>query len=82
MAGERATVDLTGTGPVVAGNLNATPAIVASAVLYCFRCLIDEDIPLNAGVLKPVHIVLPECLLSPPVHEGPSRCAASPDCSD
>jgi 5-oxoprolinase (ATP-hydrolysing) len=76
VSGEEATVDFTGTGPVLAGNLNATPAIVSSAVLYCFRCLIDEDIPLNAGVLKPVRIVLPECLLNPPIHDDPARRAA------
>ena len=41
------------------GNLNANPAIVRSAVLYCFRCLIAEDVPLNDGVLAPVKIVIP-----------------------
>lgn len=76
VAGEQATVDFTGTGPVSSGNLNATPAIVSSAVLYCFRCLIDEDIPLNAGVLEPVHIVLPPCLLNPPVRDDPACCPA------
>ena len=74
--GDEAVVDFTGTGPVLAGNLNATPAIVASAVLYCFRCLIADDIPLNAGVLKPIRIVLPECFLNPPAHDDPARCAA------
>ncbi|MCP4249908.1 MAG: hydantoinase [bacterium] len=76
VAGDRATVDFNGTGAVLQGNLNATPAIVASAVLYCFRCLIDQDIPLNAGVLDPIRIVLPECLLNPALHEDPARCAA------
>ena len=74
--GQQATVDFTGTGPVSPGNLNATPAIVTSAVLYCLRCLIDEDIPLNAGVVKPVRIVLPAGLLNPPVRDDPARCAA------
>jgi len=76
-AARSATIDFTGTGPVLASNLNATPAIVASAVLYCFRCLMDEDIPLNAGVLAPLRIVLPEsCLLNPPAADDPRDCPA------
>lgn len=71
-----ATVDFTGTGPVLATNLNANRAIVTAAVLYVFRCLIAEDIPLNGGVLDPVTIVLPECLLNPPANDDPVKCAA------
>ncbi len=74
--GGRARVDFTGTAGVLPGNLNATAAIVSSAVLYCFRCLIDEDIPLNGGVLDPIDIVLPECCLAPPSHDDPRHCAA------
>ncbi len=74
--GDEATIDFSGTGPVVPGNLNATPAIVTAAVMYCLRCLIDEDIPLNQGVLAPVRIVLPECMLNPPRRERPAECAA------
>ena len=74
--GKKATIDFTGTGAVLRGNLNATPAIVTAAVMYVFRCLIDEDIPLNEGVLAPLTLVLPECLLNPPVHEDPAQCAA------
>ena len=74
--GDRATFDFTGTGPVVSGNLNANRAIVSAAVMYCLRCLIDEDIPLNQGVLAPVRIVLPECMLNPPRRERPEDCAA------
>ncbi len=75
--GGRAEIDFAGTGPVLAGNLNATPPIVASAVLYCFRCLIDEDIPLNAGILSPLTIRLPEdCLLNPRADADPAKCAA------
>lgn len=70
------TVDFTGTSPVVAGNLNANRAIVTSAVLYVLRCLLAEEIPLNQGVLAPVEIVLPECLLNPPANNDPERCAA------
>ncbi len=76
IAGDTATVDFTGTGPVLKANLNANRAIVTAAVLYVFRCLINEDIPLNSGVLEPVKIVLPECLLNPPEHPDPAQCAA------
>ncbi|MDB5348692.1 MAG: acxA [Schlesneria sp.] len=74
--GDEATVDFTGTGPVLASNLNANRAIVTAAVLYVFRCLIRDDIPLNSGVLEPVKIILPECLLNPPTHADPAQCAA------
>jgi len=68
--------DFTGTGPVLPGNLNANRAIVTAAVMYCLRVLIDEEIPLNSGVLAPVRIVLPECLLNPPERERPEDSAA------
>jgi 5-oxoprolinase (ATP-hydrolysing) len=75
--GGEAIVDFTGTGSVIAGNLNANSAIVSSAVIYCFRCLIDEQIPLNAGILAPIEIRLPpDCLLNPPAHADPIRCPA------
>jgi len=76
IADDRATVDFSGTGPVLSTNLNANRAITTAAVLYVFRCLIDEDIPLNSGVLEPVDILLPECLLNPPEHPDPHRAAA------
>ncbi len=76
ISGDSATVDFTGTGPVLASNLNANRAIVTAAVLYVFRCLIRDDIPLNSGVLEPVTIILPECLLNPPAHPDPAQCAA------
>jgi 5-oxoprolinase (ATP-hydrolysing) len=60
-----ATVDFSGTGSVVAGNLNANRAIVSAAVIYVLRMLVNEDIPLNHGVLRPIEIMLPECLLNP-----------------
>jgi 5-oxoprolinase (ATP-hydrolysing) len=60
-----ATIDFTGTSPVVRGNLNANRAIVTAAVIYVLRLLVDEDIPLNHGVLRPIEIVLPTCLLNP-----------------
>jgi 5-oxoprolinase (ATP-hydrolysing) len=72
----RLTVDFTGTGPVLAGNLNANSAIVSAALMYCLRLLVAEDIPLNQGLLRPVEIILPECLLKPPLRERPEECAA------
>ena len=68
--------DFTGTGPVMAGNLNANHAIVTSAVMYVLRCLLDDEIPMNAGMLVPTRIVLPECLLNPPRHPDARQCAA------
>jgi len=44
--------------------------------MYSFRCLIDEDIPLNSGVLEPIEIVLPECLLNPQADDDPTKCPA------
>ncbi len=76
ISNDSATVDFTGTGPVVASNLNANRAIVSAAVMYAFRCLIKEDIPLNSGVLEPINIILPECLLNPPERQDVTRCAA------
>lgn len=74
--GGTATIDFTGTGPVLPGNLNANRAIVTAAVMYCLRCLINEDIPLNQGVLAPIEIVLPTCLLNPPEGDSPEQSAA------
>ncbi len=56
---QRARIDFSGSSPQQPGNLNAPASIVHSAVLYVFRTLIDSDIPLNAGVLRPLDIVLP-----------------------
>ncbi|MCC9608389.1 hydantoinase B/oxoprolinase family protein [Blastopirellula sp. JC732] len=76
IAGDAAVIDFTGTGPVLPGNLNANRAIVTAAVMYCLRSLLDEDIPLNQGVLEPVEIRLPECFLNPPFLGEPEKCAA------
>jgi len=58
-AARTATVDFTGTGPQRPGNFNAPPAVLRAVVLYVFRCLVGQDIPLNDGCLKPIRIVLP-----------------------
>lgn len=60
-----AVFDFAGTAPVVAGNLNANRAIVTAAVLYVLRLLVEEEFPLNEGVLRAVAIDLPECFLNP-----------------
>lgn len=61
-----ATFDFTGTGPEVYGNTNAPEAVTYSAIIYCLRCLISEDIPLNQGCLKPIKVIIPKkCFLSP-----------------
>jgi 5-oxoprolinase (ATP-hydrolysing) len=62
-----ATIDFTGTSPQQPGNINAPPAVAKAAVLYVFRTLIDDDIPLNAGCLKPLTIILPEGSMLRPV---------------
>ncbi|NVK34732.1 MAG: hydantoinase B/oxoprolinase family protein [Rhodobacteraceae bacterium] len=61
-----ATVDFTGTSAVKPNNFNAPEPVTRAAVLYCFRVMVEGDIPMNAGCLKPINIVLPEeCMLRP-----------------
>jgi 5-oxoprolinase (ATP-hydrolysing) len=61
-----AVFDFTGTGPEVYGNINAPQAVTYSAIIYCLRCLISEDIPLNQGCLAPVTVIIPpKSFLSP-----------------
>ncbi len=61
-----AKIDFTGTSGQQPNNLNAPRSVTKAAVLYVFRCLVDSDIPMNAGCLRPLDIVLPEgSLLSP-----------------
>ncbi|MGZ5088690.1 MAG: hydantoinase B/oxoprolinase family protein [Usitatibacter sp.] len=55
-----ATIDFTGTSPQLESNFNAPSAVVYAAVLYVFRTLVDDDIPLNAGCLKPLKVIIPE----------------------
>ncbi|MCK4889906.1 MAG: hydantoinase B/oxoprolinase family protein, partial [Candidatus Aminicenantes bacterium] len=74
--GRKCEIDFTGTSPVQSGNMNATNAIVNSVVIYVLRLLIDEDIPLNDGLLDPVNIILPECLLNPSFEGDPDLLPA------
>ncbi|MEP7067854.1 MAG: hydantoinase B/oxoprolinase family protein [Usitatibacter sp.] len=55
-----ATIDFTGTSAQLESNFNAPSAVVYAAVLYVFRTLVDDDIPLNAGCLKPLKVIIPE----------------------
>ena len=55
-----ATIDFTGTSGQLDSNFNAPLAVCRAAVLYVFRCLVEQDIPLNEGCLKPIRIIAPE----------------------
>ena len=61
-----AVVDFTGTSPQRADNFNAPEPVTRAAVLYVFRLLVDENIPMNAGCLRPIHIILPTASMLTP----------------
>jgi len=70
-------IDFRGTSATHKGNLNATPAIVSSAVIYVLRLLLDTDIPLNEGIMKKVRLKIPEnTLLNPAFPEDIFQCPA------
>ncbi len=61
-----ATVDFTGTSPQQPTNFNAPEPVTRAAVLYVFRVMVDDDIPMNAGCLRPINVVIPKrSMLSP-----------------
>jgi 5-oxoprolinase (ATP-hydrolysing) len=61
-----AEIDFTGTSPQLPGNFNAPSSVAMAAVLYVFRTLVDDDIPLNSGCLQPLHVIIPPgTMLSP-----------------
>ena len=65
-AAREATIDFTGTSAQLPNNFNAPKAVTMAAVLYVFRTLVDDDIPLNAGCLKPLQVIVPPgCMLNP-----------------
>jgi 5-oxoprolinase (ATP-hydrolysing) len=65
-ARREATVDFTGTSPQQPSNFNAPEPVTRAAVLYVFRVMVDDDIPMNAGCLRPIRVILPEgSMLSP-----------------
>src|SRR5258705_8095563 len=77
-----ATIDFTGTSPQLPDNFNAPAAVCMAAVLYVFRTLVDDEIPMNAGCLKPLQVIIPEgSMLRPRYpaavvarHVGTSQC--------
>ena len=64
----QATIDFSGTSAQQNTNFNAPKAVAIAAVLYVFRTLVDDDIPLNAGCLKPLQIIIPEGSMLNPVY--------------
>ncbi|MBT3787231.1 MAG: 5-oxoprolinase [Alphaproteobacteria bacterium] len=62
----RATIDFTGTSDQLETNYNAPTAVAKAAVLYVFRTLVNDDIPLNSGCLKPMDIIIPEASMLNP----------------
>jgi 5-oxoprolinase (ATP-hydrolysing) len=75
-----ATVDFTGTGKQDEGNFNSPPAVTRAAVLYVFRCLVGDDIPLNDGCMKPLTLIIPPgTFLSP--HPGAAVVAGNTEVS-
>jgi 5-oxoprolinase (ATP-hydrolysing) len=65
-AARAATFDFSGTSAQLGSNFNAPSAVCRAAVLYVLRTLVDGDIPLNSGCLKPVELIIPEgCMLRP-----------------
>lgn len=59
-AARTATVDFTGTSDAQANNFNAPAPVTRAAVLYCFRVMVEAPIPMNAGCLRPIRIIIPE----------------------
>ncbi len=74
--GNKGVLDFAGSAPVHPGNLNATPAIVHSVVMYVLRLLVEVELPLNEGLLEPVEILIPRGILDPGYAADPTRCPA------
>jgi N-methylhydantoinase B len=72
--GRKVDVDFRGTSPQTGDNTNAVLAVTSSAVLYAFRCLVPEEIPLNAGASAPIRILAPEGSM---VHARPPAAVAA-----
>ncbi|XP_064910786.1 5-oxoprolinase isoform X2 [Columba livia] len=65
-----AVFDFSGSGPEVLGNLNAPRAITLSALIYCLRCMLRRDLPLNQGCLAPVRVLIPKGSILDPSPEA------------
>ena len=72
--GDRAAIDFSRSDPQVEGGINANFAITSSAVMYVFRALVEEDIPFNTGLMRPVRVIVPRGLVVNA--EFPAACAA------
>jgi len=75
-----ATVDFTGTSPQRTDNFNAPEPVTRAAVLYVFRIMVDDAIPMNAGCLRPIKVILPEArccrrVIQPPLLRAMSKSA-------
>lgn len=75
-SGGKLAISFAGSGEVHPGNLNATPAIVQSAVLYVLRLWTQSAVPLNEGIMRTVSVELPCGFLNPPFDEDPQLCPA------
>jgi 5-oxoprolinase (ATP-hydrolysing) len=73
-ASRKAHIDFTGTSPQLSGNFNAPSSVAMAAVLYVFRSLVDDDIPLNSGCLEPLTVTIPKGSMLAP--EYPAAVAA------
>jgi N-methylhydantoinase B len=73
MRGPSAEVDFTGSAPECAGSVNAVAAITESAVFYVFRCLLEEQVPATAGLMRPIRVIAPEGTI---VNARPPRAVA------
>jgi len=67
-ATRQATVDFTGTSPATDNNFNAPEPVTRAAVLYCFRVMVEAPIPMNAGCLRPIKIIIPEGSMLKPAY--------------
>jgi 5-oxoprolinase (ATP-hydrolysing) len=69
-------INFSGSSDVHPGNLNATPAVVRSAVLYLLRLLVPVELPLNEGLMRAVTLEIPDGILNPPFPSDPRRAPA------
>src|SRR5207245_3807420 len=72
----RARVAFAGSSGVPPGNLNATPAVVRSVVMYVLRLLLREPLPLNEGLMRAVSLEIPRGILNPDFDRDPARAPA------
>ncbi|MHC4218921.1 MAG: hydantoinase B/oxoprolinase family protein, partial [Planctomycetota bacterium] len=76
LEGDGAVIDFAGSADRHPGNLNATPAVVRSAVIYVLRLLIGRDLPLNEGIMQAVDVHIPPGMLNPAFEDDPRRAPA------